>query len=76
MLHDIIVFIFLEGTRLLELSLERARFAGQALYEHTHCHSRGEGVRVDDDVGHDTCLSKGHVFVRPQHRENTFLTMT
>jgi hypothetical protein len=33
-------------------------------------------VRVDDDVGHDTCLSKGHVFVRPQHRENTFLTMT
>ena len=40
----------LEGRGVHEAPIERASLAGQALHEHPDCHSRREGVRVDDQI--------------------------
>ena len=31
---------------------------------------------INDDIGSDTFLSEWHVFLRPDHGEHTFLTVT
>ena len=29
----------------------------------TNCHTRGDGVRIDDDVGGDSLAAEGHVLL-------------
>lgn len=53
--------------------LQRRDLAQQALDELSDGHTRGNGVRVHDDVRHDAVLREGHVFLPVRHSDRSLL---
>src|SRR5690349_6510113 len=60
----------------VEGALEHSRFAGQKLDHLAHRHSRGEAVRVHDDVGADALVGEGHVLLLHDDAANSLLAMS
>jgi len=66
----------LEGGCVLAKAVECTSLSCHALDKHPDGHARREGVGVDDDVGGEARLAKGHVDVGPLDTAHTLLTVT
>ena len=52
-----------EGRCIALQAIARSHLAHERLYQMANGHSRGYGVRIDDEVGHDALRSPGHVLL-------------
>jgi len=65
-----------ERCPVLREAVHCARLSSEGLDEHADRHTRGEGVRVDDDVGRDAGFGEGHVDVGVLLGADTLLSVT
>ena len=65
-----------KGGRVLKDATEDTGLAGHRLDQHTNGHSRGKGVRIDDNVGDTARLGHGHVFLGPGSTQRTLLSVS
>ena len=65
-----------EWRRVTNLALVRRHFALKALDQVTDGHTRGDGVRVDDDVGSDAFRRERHVFLAVADAARSLLTVS
>ena len=73
----VVVFILLKGFYILEFPVKSSLFSSETLYKHTDSHSWGERMRVDNNIRGDTSVTgERHVFLRPEHTQNSLLPMT
>ena len=66
MLHHIIILVFFKGMDILVFPIQGPILTSQTFHQHPHCHSRGEGMRVNNDVWSDSCLCERHIFLGPE----------
>lgn len=55
---------------------QSGKLSRQTLDKMSDGHARGDGVRVDDDVGRDTLLSEGEVFTAVCHADSALLAVS
>lgn len=65
-----------EGCGVVRQAMEGRRFSSHALDKHSDGHSRGEAMRVEQDVWAHTTLGEGHVLRGPQTAQDSFLTVS
>ena len=56
--------------------LQRRDLAEQTLDELSDGHTRGNGVRVHDDIRNDAVLREGHVFLPVRHSDRSLLSVS
>ena len=72
---NIVILIRLKCLIFKCFAFHGCRFGRHTLNQHSNCHSRRKSIWVDDDIRGHSGLRKWHIYFRPQHRKNTFLTV-
>lgn len=61
-----------KGRSILMICVQCSSLASHALNQHANRHTTRVAVRVEQDVGHHTCLAEWQAFKWPQKRVDTY----
>ena len=76
LVRDVLDSLALEWGRITFVTIQTSDLTQDSLDQMTNSHTRGDSVRVDNHVGHDTFNRKGQVFLSISHTNCSFLSMT
>jgi len=76
LVRDVLDGLALEGCCVTLVSVQTGNLGQDCFNQMTDCHTRGDSVRIDDHIGHNTFDREGQVFLSVSHSTSSLLSVT